>query len=143
LRGQSWDATLDVCAYWPGQVQELAEQLDGRGGHHLQVSSVSAYAEDTPAGADESAALAELAALGPDAVADPDALEMTGQTYGPLKAPASEPPSTSSVPPARRSSVPRTSSDPTTPPAGSTGGWTGSRAAVRCCAPVRPARHCR
>jgi 2'-hydroxyisoflavone reductase len=86
LRGKSWDATLDICAYWPGQVQELAEQLDGRGGHHLQVSSVSAYTEDTPAGADESAALAELAALGPDAVADPDALEMSVQTYGPLKA---------------------------------------------------------
>ena len=83
LGGQDWDATLDVCAYWPGQVRALAEQLDGRGGHYLQVSSVSAYAEDTPAGADESAALAEL---GPEAVADLDSLDMSGQTYGPLKA---------------------------------------------------------
>ena len=86
LQGYTWDATLDVCAYWPGQVRALAAALDGRGGHQLHVSSVSAYAEDTPAGSDESAPLAELADLGDAAVADPDGLEMSGETYGPLKA---------------------------------------------------------
>jgi 2'-hydroxyisoflavone reductase len=83
LYGRSFDATLDVCAYWPGQVHALAEALDGRGGHHLQVSSVSAYAEDVPPGSDESAPLAEL---DEDVAGDPDAVRMSGATYGPLKA---------------------------------------------------------
>jgi 2'-hydroxyisoflavone reductase len=86
LRGRQWDATLDICAYWPGQVRALADALDGRGGHHLQISSVSAYDEATPAGADESAAVARLEPLGEDAVLDPDAVEITEHSYGPLKA---------------------------------------------------------
>jgi 2'-hydroxyisoflavone reductase len=83
LKGHEWDATLDCCAYWPGQVRALADALDGRGGHHLHVSSVSAYAEGVAPGADESAPLAQL--HGADA-ADPDAVDMSGTTYGPLKA---------------------------------------------------------
>jgi 2'-hydroxyisoflavone reductase len=83
LKGHDWDATLDTCAYWPGQVRALADALDGRGGHHLHVSSVSAYAEGVAPGADESASLAELDA---DQAADPDALDLTETTYGPLKA---------------------------------------------------------
>ncbi len=47
----------------------------------MYVSSVSAYAEPAAAGADESTPLAEL----PDPAAEPDALEMTDHTYGPLK----------------------------------------------------------
>jgi 2'-hydroxyisoflavone reductase len=62
-----WDATVDTCAYLPGQVQSLADALEGRGGHHLLVSSVSAYA----------APLAELD--------DPDVQVVTNETYGGLK----------------------------------------------------------
>ena len=82
LAGRRFDATVDVCGYWPRQVRALAEALDGRGGHHLYVSSVSAYADTDAAGADESTPLAELA----DPATDPDSLEMTDQTYGPLEA---------------------------------------------------------
>ena len=72
-----WDATVDACAYVPRQVQQLADALDGRGGHHLLVSSVSAYADPPGPGADEDSPLLELA--------DPTVEEVTDETYGGLK----------------------------------------------------------
>jgi 2'-hydroxyisoflavone reductase len=72
-----WDATVDTCAYVPRQVHELADALDGRGGHHLLVSSVSAYADPDGPGITEDAALRELD--------DPGVEEVTGETYGGLK----------------------------------------------------------
>lgn len=83
LRGRDFDATIDVCAYWPGQVRALAAALEHRGGWHLHVSSVSAYADPVPHDADESAPLAPLPA---DGAQDPDGLAMTASTYGPPKA---------------------------------------------------------
>jgi len=35
LAGRRFDATVDVCGYWPRHVRTLAEALDGRGGHHV------------------------------------------------------------------------------------------------------------
>ena len=76
---KTFDATVDVCAYFPRQVRSLAAALDGRGGHYLYVSSVSAYAEPAPGpGFDETAPLATLD--------DPDVNVVTDQTYGGLKA---------------------------------------------------------
>lgn len=72
-----WDATIDVCAYFPRQVRALAEQLANRGGHHIFVSSMSAYRTPVAAGFGEDAPLAELI--------DPDATEITDQNYGGLK----------------------------------------------------------
>jgi len=72
-----WDATVDTCAYVPRQVHELADALDGRGGQHLLISSVSAYAEPQGPGIDEEAELVELD--------DPTVEEVTGETYGGLK----------------------------------------------------------
>jgi len=72
-----WDATVDTCAYVPRQVHELADALGGRGGHHLLVSSVSAYADPDGPGITEDAALQELD--------DPTVEEVTGETYGGLK----------------------------------------------------------
>lgn len=79
LAGRRFDATVDVCGYWPRQVRSLADALDDRGGHHLFVSSVSAYVEPAFPGADETTALIELDSD------DPDALPMSDQTYGGLK----------------------------------------------------------
>lgn len=73
-----WDATVDACAYVPRQVQQLADVLGERGGHHLLVSSVSAYADPNGPGLTEDGALAELD--------DPTTEEVTGETYGGLKA---------------------------------------------------------
>lgn len=77
LAAGEWDATVDTCAYYPRQVQELADALGGRGGHHLVVSSVSAYAPFDGPGLTEDAPLAELD--------DPTVEEVTNETYGGLK----------------------------------------------------------
>lgn len=44
--GETWDATIDVCAYHPGQVRRLLDALDGRGGHYTFISTISVYAHD-------------------------------------------------------------------------------------------------
>jgi 2'-hydroxyisoflavone reductase len=77
LDGGSWDATLDVCAYLPGQVRHLHDALGDRGGHHLFVSTVSVYEEPEHVGAGEDSRLFEEAG--------DDVTEVTNETYGPLK----------------------------------------------------------
>jgi 2'-hydroxyisoflavone reductase len=77
LEGGEWDATVDVCAYFPRQVRSLAAALDGRGGHHIFISSTSAYKVPVAAGFTEDAPLAE--------VDDPETEELTDETYGGLK----------------------------------------------------------
>jgi 2'-hydroxyisoflavone reductase len=78
LADGNWDATIDVCAYFPRQVRSLAAALGRRGGRHVFVSSVSAYRVPLPWGYDESAPLADCA--------DPDAEFVTFENYGGLKA---------------------------------------------------------
>ncbi len=77
LSDGSWDATVDVCGYFPRQLRSLADALDGRGGRYVFISSVSAYSSSVPWGYDETAPLAK--------VADPDAQTVTAQNYGGLK----------------------------------------------------------
>ncbi len=77
LSGRSWDATIDVCAYVPGQVRSLAAALSGRGGQHAFVSTVSVYAPPPGPGITEDAALLPPAPAGTEAI--------TNDTYGPLK----------------------------------------------------------
>jgi 2'-hydroxyisoflavone reductase len=78
LGEERWDATVDVSAYLPRQVRSLAAALADRGGHHLLISSVSAYRTPVAPGFTESAPLAELA--------DPATEKITAETYGGLKA---------------------------------------------------------
>ena len=47
LKGMQWDATIDVSAYRPRQVTELAQALDGNGGQYVYISSVSVYEPPT------------------------------------------------------------------------------------------------
>lgn len=77
LMGREWDATIDVCAYVPREVEELAAALNGRGGRHLLISTVSVYAPPPGPGLTESSELIELD--------DPTTEEVTGDTYGGLK----------------------------------------------------------
>jgi 2'-hydroxyisoflavone reductase len=77
LSAGHWDATIDVCGYFPRQVRSLAAALRGRGGRHVYISSVSAYSPSVQPGYDESAPLAEIG--------DPDATEITGENYGGLE----------------------------------------------------------
>ena len=76
LRSADWDATIDVSAYRPRQVRNLAEALDGRGGRHQYISTVSVYQPPLPPNFAEDAPLVELT--------DPD-VEVTDDTYGGLK----------------------------------------------------------
>jgi 2'-hydroxyisoflavone reductase len=78
LASGSWDATIDVCAYFPRQVRSLALALGGRGGTYVYISSVSAYSPTMQPNYDERATLAT--------VDDPDAAEVTDENYGGLKA---------------------------------------------------------
>jgi 2'-hydroxyisoflavone reductase len=81
LAGREFDSTIDVIAYRPSDVARLADALGARGGHHLQISSISAYRDAAAGGLGE--AQLELH----DDPSDPEA-PITGETYGPLKAAA-------------------------------------------------------
>lgn len=77
--GRRWEATIDVCAYWPRQVAHLADALGERGGRHALISTVSVYADPTTPGLDEQATL--LAPLGLEGSTPP----IEPHTYGGLK----------------------------------------------------------
>jgi 2'-hydroxyisoflavone reductase len=77
LAGLTFDATVDTCAYAPHQVTTLADALDGRGGHHLYVSTVSVYAGPDGPGEDESSRLYDPPPL--------DTSEVDMRQYGALK----------------------------------------------------------
>lgn len=82
LSAGTWDATVDVCAYRPHQVDELAAVLDGRGGHHTFISTVSYYDDKIGAGLDESAPAKDTSVL--DGF-DLRTCEIGAGTYGALK----------------------------------------------------------
>ncbi len=79
LEGRTFDVTVDAIAYRPSDVERLAEALSGRGGHYIQISSVSAYNDAASPDASEST----LTLLD-----DPPNLDapVGNSTYGPLKA---------------------------------------------------------
>ena len=78
LAGRQWDAVLDTSGYVPADVAATARLLAPNVRQYIFVSTISVYASmDTP-GMDESAPLATLA--------DPSVQEVTGETYGGLKA---------------------------------------------------------
>ena len=79
LKGREWDVVIDDSGYFPatGDSQHV-ELLKDHVQHYIFVSSISAYADLTPAGIDEDYKLAPLD--------DPDAKEITEKNYGGLKA---------------------------------------------------------
>jgi 2'-hydroxyisoflavone reductase len=77
LENGEWDVTLDVCAYFPRHVHELAGALDGWDGRYVLVSTISVYADPPQPGIDEDAPLR--------GIDDPATEEITGDTYGGLK----------------------------------------------------------
>jgi 2'-hydroxyisoflavone reductase len=80
LADVDFDVTVDAIAFRPADVDVLAKALGARGGHHIQISTVSAY-EDPP----EEGATEETLTLLNDTTLAGDA-EVTAETYGPLKA---------------------------------------------------------
>ena len=77
LRGRRWDAVIDNSGYVPRHVRDSARLLADSAGYYLFVSSLSVYA-DFSRPIDESSPVQTLA--------DESIEEVTGSTYGPLKA---------------------------------------------------------
>jgi 2'-hydroxyisoflavone reductase len=78
LQGRRWDAVIDTCGYIPRAVRQSAELLADAVEHYTFVSSLSVYTDFSQPGLDESAPVGTLD--------DPTVEEVTGETYGPLKA---------------------------------------------------------
>ena len=77
LRGHSWDAVIDNSGYVPRHVDDSARLLKGAVSHYLYVSTISVYESFGVANTEESP-LAKIA--------DETMEEVTGESYGPLKA---------------------------------------------------------
>jgi 2'-hydroxyisoflavone reductase len=78
LRGRSWDAVLDMSGYVPRVARASAELLHGNVGHYTFISSLSVLADSSVARQAEDAPVATME--------DETVEEITGPTYGPLKA---------------------------------------------------------
>lgn len=78
LEGRRFDAALDTCGYLPRVVRASAELLAPSIDHYTFISSISVYASFAKPDIDESEPVGTLA--------DPDIEEVTGESYGPLKA---------------------------------------------------------
>lgn len=61
LAGRSWDVVIDNSGYFPRMVGASAQLLAKSASRYIFISSISAYAENPPAGGDEATKLATLA----------------------------------------------------------------------------------
>lgn len=78
LAGCEWDAVVDTSGYLPRIVRMAAETLTGRCPHYTFISSISVYRSLGRPGATEGEPVGTLD--------DPSVEEVTGESYGPLKA---------------------------------------------------------
>ena len=78
IEGGTWDAVVDVSAYVPRHVTQVAEALQGASGRYLFISTGSVYDRSRPAG---DGMTEDTPRLPPYR----DSEEVTGDTYGPLK----------------------------------------------------------
>lgn len=78
LHDRRWDAVIDTSGYIPRHVRATAELLADAVGHYTFVSTISVYRDETAADLDETHPVGTLE--------DTSTEEITGETYGPLKA---------------------------------------------------------
>ncbi|UCF39426.1 MAG: SDR family oxidoreductase [Acidobacteriota bacterium] len=78
LRGGQWDVVIDNSASIPRWVRQSTELLRESAAHYIYVSSISVYSDNSIIGMDETAPVGTLD--------DPTVEEITGATFGPLKA---------------------------------------------------------
>ncbi|MEM7229696.1 MAG: NAD-dependent epimerase/dehydratase family protein [Planctomycetota bacterium] len=76
--GRRWDAAIDTSCYYPRVVHEMMNVVDKCIKHYTVVSSISVYADPSQQGFDETAPVGRIE--------NTDTEEITGETYGPLKA---------------------------------------------------------
>lgn len=77
LEGRNWDAVIDNSGYVPRHVENSAKTLAPNIGQYLYISTIAVY-DSYAVPNDESSKLASIA--------DESIEEVTGETYGPLKA---------------------------------------------------------
>jgi len=82
--GRRWDVVIDNTASLPRWVSESAGLLSDAADLYLYTSSISAYADSSVPGADETAAVGEISAE--DEALVKTTKDITGLNYGPLKA---------------------------------------------------------
>ena len=78
LLGRAWDTVIDVAGYVPRVVRLSASKLIGSVGRYVFISSISVYASFSRIGIDESDPVGKIE--------DELFEEITGESYGPLKA---------------------------------------------------------
>jgi 2'-hydroxyisoflavone reductase len=78
LEGRKWDAVVDTSANVPRWVKQATAVLGTNVGHYIYVSSISAYADLSKPGTEETAPVAMID--------DPTTEKIDGRTYGALKA---------------------------------------------------------
>jgi 2'-hydroxyisoflavone reductase len=78
LANRAWDAVIDPSGYTPRQVKASAELLAPSVHHYVFISTISVYAKDDVASADEASPVAVLA--------DPTSEDPSPASYGALKA---------------------------------------------------------
>ena len=78
LKGHTWDVVIDTCGYVPRVVRKSAERLADAVKHYTFISTVSVYADLSTPHHDEHAAVGKIE--------DETIEDITGETYGPLKA---------------------------------------------------------
>lgn len=78
LTGGRWDAVIDTCGYVPRVVQASANLLATAVKHYTFISTISVYESASQRYIDEDSPVGRLA--------DPSIEDVTGESYGPLKA---------------------------------------------------------
>ncbi|WP_449540324.1 NAD-dependent epimerase/dehydratase family protein [Ferdinandcohnia sp. Marseille-Q9671] len=78
LEGRTWDAVIDPSGYVPRIVQKSVEKLKNHVKHYTFISTISVYEDYSHAGISETDPVSTLQ--------DHSVEEVTGETYGPLKA---------------------------------------------------------
>jgi 2'-hydroxyisoflavone reductase len=82
--GRRWDAVIDNTASIPRWVTATAGLLSGAADYYLYTSSISAYADSSTPGADETAPVGTITPE--DEAKVVTTKDITGENYGPLKA---------------------------------------------------------
>lgn len=78
LQNRHWQAVIDTCGYFPRQVNNLLTAIGTHIDHYTFISSISAYADFSKPGLREGDPVAKID--------DPSIEEITGESYGALKA---------------------------------------------------------
>lgn len=78
LENRKWDIVIDTSGYLPRLVKDSAQLLAGNVGQYIFISSISVFADFSQKGLDESSPVGVME--------DETVEEITGLTYGPLKA---------------------------------------------------------